>query len=230
MDEQEEGLDFSFVLASSVHDMKNSLGMLLHTLESMLTDNPPENDAQRQTFSVLSYEASRINSELVQMLTLYRMQHEALRVQIDEQQVVDLLEDQVDRNDVLFQTKGLEVTIKCDPDLKWYFDSELLGGVINNILVNCARYSRAQLLISAEVIDRQLVISIADDGNGYPQSMLDAPLEKNAGVSFSSGSTNLGLLFASRIVQLHRAHATRGSLGLANNGPLGGGVLTLTLP
>lgn len=230
MDEQDDSLDFSFVLASSVHDMKNSLGMLQHTLESMLADNPPENDAQRKTFSVLGYEASRINSELVQLLTLYRMQHESLRVQIDEHYVVDLLEDQVDRNDVLFQTRGLELEIKCDPDLKWYFDNELLGGVINNILVNCARYSRARLLISAEVTDQRLSINIADDGNGYPQSMLDAPLEKNAGVSFSSGSTNLGLLFASRIVQLHRAHGSRGSLRLANNGPLGGGVLTLTLP
>lgn len=230
MDEQDDSLDFSFVLASSVHDMKNSLGMLQHTLESMLADNPPENDAQRKTFSVLGYEASRINSELVQLLTLYRMQHESLRVQIDEHYVVDLLEDQVDRNDVLFQTRGLELEIKCDPDLKWYFDSELLGGVINNILVNCARYSRARLLISAEVTDQQLGIHISDDGNGYPQSMLDAPLEKNAGVSFSSGSTNLGLLFASRIVQLHHAHGSRGSLRLANKGPLGGGVLTLTLP
>lgn len=230
MDEQDSGLDFSFVLASSVHDMKNSLGMLLHTLESMLADSPPENDAQRKTFSVLGYEASRINSELVQLLTLYRMQHESLRVQIDEHHVMDLLEDQVDRNDVLFQARDLEVTVNCDPDLKWYFDSELLGGVINNILVNCARYSRSQLMISAEVTDRGLDIRIADDGQGYPQSMLDAPLEMNAGVSFSSGSTNLGLLFASRIVQLHRARGTPGSLELANHGPLGGGILTLTLP
>ncbi len=230
MEEHDEGLDFSFVLASSVHDMKNSLGMLLQTLESMLADNPPENDAQRQTFSVLSYEASRINSELVQMLTLYRMQHESLRVQVDEHHVIDLLEDQVDRNDVLFQSRGLEVVVECDPDLKWYFDNELLGGVINNILVNCARYSRNQLLIRAGVADQRLVISIADDGSGYPQSMLDAPLEKNAGVSFSNGSTNLGLLFASRIVQLHRAHGSQGSLTLANKGPLGGGNLTLTLP
>lgn len=230
MQEHDDALDFSFILASSVHDMKNSLGMLLHTLETMLMENPPENEAQRNTFSVLGYEASRINSELVQLLALYRMQHESLRVHVDEHYVMDLLEDQVDRNDVLFQTRGLQVDVKCDPDLKWYYDSELLGGVINNILVNCARYSRTQLLVTAESAGQSLVICIADDGEGYPQSMLDAPSEHNAGVSFSSGSTNLGLLFASRIVQLHRAHGEQGHLSLANDGPLGGGVLTLTLP
>lgn len=229
-DTSDESLDFSFVLASSVHDMKNSLGMLLHTLEDMLEQTPPQNDSQRRTFSVLGYEASRINSELVQLLSLYRMQHETLRVQVDEQYVIDTLEDQLDRNDVLFQARGIEAEVDCDPDLRWYFDSELIGGVINNILVNSARYSRERVRVSAETGPGGLRIAIADDGAGYPQSMLDAPLQENAGVSFSSGSTNLGLLFAHKVVRLHRSGGHHGQIHLANDGPLGGGVLTLILP
>jgi len=230
MQEQDDNLDFSFVLASSVHDMKNSLGMLLHTLESMLADNPPENESQRKTFAVLGYEASRINSELVQLLSLYRMQHESLRVQADEHFVFDTIEDQIDRNDVLFQARNIRVSTDCDPDQRWYFDAELIGGVINNILVNCVRYSRAQLAVNVTREDGMLCIAIADDGDGYPQSMLDAPLLTNAGVSFSRGSTNLGLLFAHRVLRLHRAGERRGRIHLANNGPLGGGVLSLYIP
>lgn len=230
MQEQDDNLDFSFVLASSVHDMKNSLGMLLHTLESMLAENPPENESQRKTFAVLGYEASRINSELVQLLSLYRMQHERLRVQADEHFVLDTIEDQTDRNDVLFQARSIRVNTQCDPDLRWYFDAELIGGVINNILVNCVRYSRGQLSVSATVEDKMLCIAIADDGDGYPQSMLDAPLQTNAGVSFSKGSTNLGLLFAHRVLRLHGSGERRGRIHLANNGPLGGGVLSLYIP
>ncbi|MGD8176480.1 sensor histidine kinase [Marinimicrobium sp. ARAG 43.8] len=230
LEEPDEALDFSFVLASSVHDMKNSLGMLLHTLETMLVENPPENDAQRKTFSVLGYEASRINSELVQLLSLYRMQEKSLRVQVDEHFVLDTLEDQIDRNDVLFQARGLAVDVLCDPGLNWFYDNELVGGVINNVLVNGARYSRERLQVRATVEQGTLHIAIADDGEGYPQSMLNAPLEKNAGVSFSRGSTNLGLLFARKVAALHRAENRSGRIHLANGGPLGGGVLTLILP
>lgn len=228
--DDDDSLDFSFVLASSVHDMKNSLGMLLHTLESMLVDNPPENEAQRKTFSVLGYEASRINSELVQLLALYRMQHEALRVRAGEHFVIDVIEDQIDRNDVLFQARNVKIEVDCDPDLEWYFDSELIGGVINNILVNCVRYSRERLLIQVRQSAQELCIAIADDGEGYPQSMLDAPLQKNAGVSFREGSTNLGLLFAHRVLERHKSGDRRGSIHLANGGALGGGVLSLYIP
>ena len=228
--EADTPLDFAFILASSVHDMKNSLGMLLGTLAQMREVAPPQTPEQSKTFAVLEYEAARINSELVQLLSLYRMQHERLLVQVDELYVIETLEEQVARNDMLFQARGIELTIDCPEDLRWYMDGELIGGVINNVLVNCSRYCRRRLLLSAAIEENSLCISIADDGQGYPDSMLAAPHEVNAGVSFSTGSTNLGLLFAHRIAQLHRSKAVNGYIRLDNDGPLGGGVFSLYLP
>ncbi|WP_111641948.1 sensor histidine kinase [Marinimicrobium alkaliphilum] len=227
---EDEELDFSFVLASSVHDMKNSLGMLLHTLGEVIEQSPPQDEAQARQFAVLQYETSRINSELVQLLALYRMQERRMLVDVDEQYVRDVIEDQIARNDMLFQTRGINVELDCDDDLAWYFDAELIGGVINNVLVNAARYTRETLKVSARVDEHGLLISIADDGTGYPQAMLDAPAQENAGVSFSSGNTHLGLLFAQRVVEAHKSKGARGALLLENGGELGGGILNLRLP
>lgn len=227
---QDNPLDFSLVLAASVHDMKNSLGMLLNTLAEMMQHSPPQTPDQAKTYAVLEYEAARINNELIQLLALYRIQEDRMLVQIDEHYLVDIFEEQLAKNDTLFATRGITVEVDCDESLSWYIDGELLGGVINNILVNCARYSRERLVVSARVVDKMLCISIADDGQGYPQSMLDAPLQKNAGVSFSSGSTNLGLLFASAVADLHTVKGVKGYIQLANNGPLGGGVFSFYLP
>ncbi len=229
-DDADGELDFSFVLASSVHDMKNSLGMLLTSLEQVIEKTAPVDDEQARLFAVLEYEAARINGELIQLLALYRMENQAMLVQVDEHYVVDILEDQVARNDMLFQTRRLEVVLDCDEDLHWYLDGELVGGVINNILVNSARYCRQRLQLSAAVEGDFLCLSIADDGQGYPQSMLDAPRQENAGVSFNSGSTNLGLLFAHRVAELHRSGARAGRIELSNGGPLGGGLLRILLP
>ena len=40
--------DFSLLLASSVHDMKNSLGMLLMSLDELTTDMADMSDGQRR--------------------------------------------------------------------------------------------------------------------------------------------------------------------------------------
>ncbi len=230
MSEQEEGLDFSFVLASSVHDMKNSLGMLLNSIEVTLAESPPQDEVQKKHFDTLQYEALRINSELIQLLSIYRMQHDRLPLQIDENYVSDTLAEQLARNDMLFTSKDISVDICCDEDLVWYFDGELVGGVIHNILVNGARYTREKIKVSAEQQGDYLCVSVSDDGGGYPPSMLDALTQTNMGVSFSSGSTNLGLFFADKVAAMHREGERRGYIKLENGGAYGGGVFKIYIP
>ncbi|WP_018417266.1 sensor histidine kinase [Teredinibacter turnerae] len=223
-------LDFSTVLAASVHDMKNSVGMLLASLESVIEDTPPENDEQSRRFSTLHYEASRINSELIQLLTLYRMQNKVLPVRIDEHFVIDILEDQIARNHTLLETRGVAIELVCDHDLSWYFDDDLLGSVVQNILVNCVRYTHSAIRMSAEVENDQLCITIADDGPGYPASMLVRPCCQLDEAEVTDGATHLGLYFAEKIAQSHRQNDVCGSIKLANGEPLGGGVFTVRIP
>ena len=222
-------IDFSFVLASSVHDMKNSLGMLLNTLSAMMENSPPKDAEQARFFSTLEYEAARINGELVQLLTLYRMDEQTMMVVIDEHHTIDIIEEQIARNDSLLKSRHIELQVDCDSDLIWYFDNELIGGVLNNLIVNCARYCRKQLLVSAAEENGFLCISVADDGQGYPDNMLLGPLPQTA-VSFSSGNTRLGLLFTRKVLELHKSKKGQGYMTIANQGPLGGGVLKLYLP
>lgn len=222
-------IDFSFVLASSVHDMKNSLGMLLSTLAAMVESSPPKDAEQAKFFSTLEYEAARINGELVQLLSLYRMDEQTLVVVLDEHHLVDIIDEQIARNDTLLRSRNIEVRVDCDIDLAWYFDNELIGGVLNNLIVNCARYCRNHLLISAKQEDGFLCIAVADDGQGYPETMLLGPVPQTA-VSFGSGNTRLGLLFARKVLELHKSRKGPGYMTIANGEPLGGGVLKLYLP
>jgi len=228
-DKEEQGLDFSFVLASSVHDMKNSLGMLLTSLEEVIDHAPPKDDVQKNHFSVLQYEASRINSELIQLLTIYRLNEKNLPFNLDENYISETFDDQVARNDVLFRTKNIELSIDCDPDLAWFYDNELIGNVIHNVLINSARYAQKQVNISAEMLDKQLLIKIEDDGNGFPKFMIDAAQLENNNKG-ATDSTQLGLFFAAKIAHFHRQGETRGQIRLYNGGTLGGGVFEIRLP
>ncbi len=226
---QSQELDFSFVLASSVHDMKNSLGMLLGSLEEVINESQGESDEQKQRFSVLQYEATRINTELVQLLSLYRFQHQCQSVKIEENFIYDTIEDQLARNDMLFKTQGIEFSVDCHPDLVWYYDDDLIGSVVHNVLVNGTRYAKQKMQLTAKIEDECLVIEIADDGQGFPAGMIDAAsLDSDA--HQDGNSTQLGLFFAAKIAHLHQQKDRQGNIQLSNGGALGGGVFTITIP
>lgn len=223
-------IDFSTILASSVHDMKNSVGVLLSSVESILEVQKPKTVEEAKHFSNLHYEASRINGELVQLLTLYRKDNNFLPVHIDEVFVCDVLEDQVARNQVLIDTSGIRVDIQCDENLVWYFDADLIGGVLHNIIINCLRYTKDRVLVSAHEDDGMLVLSVSDNGNGYPEDMLVAPSGRVEEAMVSEGATHLGLYFAEQIATLHKQKELSGYIKLANDGVLNGGEFKLYLP
>jgi K+-sensing histidine kinase KdpD len=230
MNREIQDVDFSFVLASSVHDMKNSLGMLLNTLTEVMAQYPPQNIEHVKSYAVLEYEAARINSELIQLLSLYRLDHNEVRAHIDECMVADILSEQIARNYGLLQARQLELVFLCDDALIGYFDSDLVGGVINNVLVNCARYSTAKLILSAQQTDEGLCIAIEDDGPGYPQDMLNASTFAESRAVFASGRPHLGLMFANKVALIHRNKSQQGFIRLSNDSSLGGGCFRLYLP
>jgi len=230
MTQDNQEINFSFVLASSVHDMKNSVGMLLNTLADVMVQYPPQNVNHAKSYTVLEYEASRINSELIQLLSLYRLDHDQISVHIEGHFVIDLLNEQFARNHELLQMKKIDVMVDCDESLIGYFDSDLVGGVINNILVNCARYCREKLKITALQTSQGLCFSIEDDGPGYPQDMLNASTFAESRTSFANGRPHLGLIFANKVALMHTNKSRQGSISLSNNSSLGGGCFKLFLP
>lgn len=233
--ERGEELDFSFVMAATVHDMKNSLGMLLTSLEEVIGALVPEDTEKHHHFSILQYEASRINSELIQLLTLYRVKEHNLPFGRHENYIIETFEDQVARNDVLFGIRGIDVQFHADEDLMWRYDNELIGNVIHNVLINAARYAKKAIQITATTQNNELKISIEDDGNGFPEFMLNNVDDENsvcaASTEFTaSNSTRLGLFFAAKIAAMHQTADRKGRIKLSNGGGLGGGVFDIYIP
>lgn len=221
-------IDFSMVIASAVHDMKNSLGMVLHSLDE-LRESMPEEVRQTRRFNTLQYEAERVHGDLVQLLGLYRLQEETLAVNIDEHYLGDVLEEQMARHRPLLD--GLDLTGgTLGSDIIGYFDRDLIGGVLANIMNNAIRYTKSRIQLEAREEDGYLVLSVADDGQGYPAHMRDAPELVHKGIDFSSGSTGLGLYFAASVAHLHHQGERTGFIRLRNGGELGGGIFELWLP
>lgn len=220
----------SLLLASSVHDIKNSLSMLLNTLDSVIENTPITNDAQRQQFATLRGESARINNSLIYLLGLYRLQRNELPLQIHEVFVADFLDEQIASNELLFSIRQLTVESSCDEALVAYFDPALIAGIIGNVLVNASRYAQTIIRVHARTGEKgSVIIEISDDGPGFPEKMLESNHHSLRGINFNNGSTSLGLFFAAEVAHLHRRGDVHGSIHLANIAPHGS-LFTLSLP
>ncbi|QGU31900.1 sensor histidine kinase [Thermochromatium tepidum] len=226
-----DSLDFSDILASSIHDIKNSLSLILTNLEDLI-NNPDNHIANPRQASLLQHEARRANNNLIQLLTLYKLGQRQLAMRVTVNNLADFLEEVVAENLSVCRTLDLELSCRCDPDLEGYFDLELVRGVLDSTIGNARRYARSQIEISADQEDDFLVIRVEDDGVGFPPALLNL-LEYGTGRqgdSLNPGRTQLGLYFASRIAQLHRNGARQGRIQLRNGHHLPGGCFELWLP
>ena len=220
---------FETVLASTVHDMKNSLSLLLGQLD-VISEKLAQDRENQQAVSTLRYEAGRINYSLMELLTLYRLEKKQLGMNISEVIVLDFIEDCMADHSIMAANKGIRLEIDCDEELIWFFDLDLVGIAINNILGNTIRYSRELVKIGVTTRDGMLLIQIDDDGSGYPQKLLDAVDDFSSGINAQTGSTGLGLYFAATIADSHQRHARQGHIRLQNAVALSGGSFQLFLP
>ncbi|SFM48666.1 sensor histidine kinase [Marinobacter zhejiangensis] len=225
---KEQAIDFSMVIASAVHDMKNSLGMLLNSLDELRHEHS-ESLSDSRSFNTLQYEAERVHSDLVQLLGIYRLGEQTLSAHIEEHFVPDFLASQLARHRPLLTGHDIAYDIVAD-DINGYFDDDLLIGVLNNTVNNAIRYTRTRVRLTAREQDGYLVIGIEDDGEGYPEHMQkDGPVSFRS-LNFASGSTSLGLFFASSVASLHRDGDRSGFIRVRNGGELGGGIFEIWLP
>ncbi len=229
MNEPQRQLDFTTVLASSVHDMKNSLALVLQQLEAvvMRVDDPELGSDVANIY----YEAQRINANLVQLLQLYRHQQHSNSLNIERHFVDEIIEEVVMNNELYVEQRGINLSIDVSDNCPAYCDRDLIVNLLNDIVINAMRYTADSLSIEAESGPTgEVTIRVSDSGPGYPEHMLAAVPTLQAPQPQNSSRTGLGLYFAQQIASAHERNGKKGFITLQNGGHLGGSVFKLVLP
>jgi len=224
-------MDFPDMLASSIHDIKNSLGLISSNL-GILIANPDNRLADSHQASLIQHEVQRVNNNLVQLLNLYKLGKNALALNIVEHNVEELFEETIANNASVCKALGLDLDYRCDAELSGYFDLDLVRGILDSTIGNAQRYAKKQILLGACWQEDYLVLSVEDDGDGFPPYLLQLGdgVEQAMSTAHVSGRTRLGLLFAAKIARLHRAGERVGYIRLQNGCNLPGGCFQLWLP
>jgi signal transduction histidine kinase len=231
-------------LASTVHDMKNSISVLSGTLEHLLAATPvamaapdastAEPQPQYQQLGQMLYQTRRLNDSLIQLLALYKeVGKPGYPFDPVPHSVRELVEQVQGQARILLQSRGITFATDFAPDAIWTFDEELVIGVLVHAINNAIRYTRDRIVLTVRVDGEHLELRVEDNGDGFPPAMLGAGAAakaSNAAVNFSNNSSGLGLYFSSEVARMHSHRQRHGSIALENGGLLGGGCFVLRLP
>jgi len=224
-------LSYSDILASFVHDVKNSLSVVKSRVDEFIADETLSDDMRRNA-TIMEQEILRANNQLIQVLSLYKLDNDRLSPNIAECQVYDFLEELLIEEGALAEAQNIHLSIDCDEWLTGYFDQDLVRGVISSSIGNAKRYTKDQVQLSAREEDGCLVLRVEDNGTGFPERFLHdyGTDSETFGRAFSEGRTQLGFFFASNIAALHTNRERQGFIRLVNAHQLPGGCFELWLP
>lgn len=227
MSEQNQ-LSFKKVIGASVKDMRNSLGQVQYKLDTLMAE---QTDAKELSeLSDAQYEMVRMQNVINQLHGLYLLESDTLTVQMQEAYVLELVEDSLAGLETLLKHKQIEVELDAD-DISWYVDPHLIANVLQIILLNAIRYTENKISLVLNQSEDGLLISVIDNGKGYPQSVLDSFQSLVAGESVANvSSQNTSWLYCEKVALLHKNNALQGHTRLSNDSGTGGGRIDLLLP
>jgi len=228
----QEDISFADFIASSIHDMKNSLNIQVNALEKIALQCREQGDTPAfDSLGLVIYQANRMNVNLVQLLSLYKLGKSIYPTDISEQSVAEMIDEALLQNRSMMEFKGIVISVECDEDCHWYIDRDLVTGILINALNNAYNYTTDKIHVVAKIQDGFLELRVEDNGRGYPANMLiDDALSSSKGVSFLSSSTGLGFYFSSQVAALHKNGERCGTLIIENGGAFGGGCFVVRLP
>lgn len=218
-------------MASAAHDMKNSVAMLIGTLETLLINEEMKTAPVYQQMAHMLYETKRVNNNLIQLLALYReVGKPTYPFDPQSHAITQFVADIAAQNSILLESKNISLDFDYDADAVWCFDEDLILGVISHALNNAIHYTKDRVRFAVGLVDGSLEMRVEDNGNGYPPAMLEGGNRPRSGVRLNDNSTGLGLYFSREVAKMHQHRGRVGSVRLENGGAWGGGCFVLVLP
>ncbi|MBS3952964.1 MAG: HAMP domain-containing histidine kinase [Methylomicrobium sp.] len=217
---------FSQILASSVHDLKNSLQTVRSLIRTLALEQA---NSEKPEFQILDFETARMNSCVMQLLILYRLDASHFKPLLEECRVLDMLEEVGYQQSLQIQLRQISLAVECSDDLFCFCDDTLINTVLVSVVNNALRYCRQAIRLSGRQQGDYVCLCIEDDGPGFSYGIMAGTQGVKSG-ELGKGNTGLGLHFASTIAELHSQGQRNGFITLDNDSTLGGARFSLFLP
>jgi two-component system sensor histidine kinase KdpD len=221
----------SALLSSVSHDLRTPLSAIKAAASSLLQEDIQWNEEERQSFALsIERESDRLNRLVGNLLDMTRIEGGALKPEKEWYPIDEVIHDVLGHMQFLLQDREVCSNIPADlPPVE--LDYLQMGQVLTNLLENATRYTppSSPIEVSAQVVDGEMEVSIADRGPGIPPADLERVFDKFYRVPGTTHKKNvtgsgLGLSVCLGLVEAH------GGRIWAENRAGGGAIFSFTLP
>lgn len=202
------------VVAGIAHELRNPLAGIQITLHNLRTEC--HNADMQRRFDLVITELERLSRHFNELLGQARHQPEPLKetdLDLEIREVLELIRYQI--------TDAIQLHYHGEPQLKTRLPQTGLHQALINLVLNAAQVLEqgpGNIWVKTQRKQDRLVLTVSDDGPGFPKEMLDSGIRSFA--SGRAGGTGLGLLMVKRFVS-----SLDGRLQLANREPRGARVI-----
>jgi two-component system phosphate regulon sensor histidine kinase PhoR len=217
-------------VANVSHELRTPLTAIRGYVDA-LREEPLEGAEQEQFLTVIAQQTGRMERLVRDLLRLASLDAREEPIESEPCSLSELLYGVVRDLSPSIEQKGQRVSIRVDPSVGTIMiDTAKLQDALRNIVENASTYSPegSRIELSATRESQQVVLRVADEGPGIPESDLERIFERFYRVdkarSRESGGTGLGLSIVKHLVQ-----RLSGEVRAANR-PEGGAVFTVKLP
>ena len=217
----------SAILDSIAHEFRTPLTAIKASVTSLLSAGFEANQ-QNELLTVINEESDRLNHLVEEATQLARLEAKQVELDLTPHDIGEAIHGALEsakkvlaRHSVEYQEHG-----EFPPTI---FDLDLIRNVVYQLLENAAKYSppAAPIRVSAEYIDSEIVVSVADRGAGIDeldQALIFDKFYRGKDNRYSVQGTGMGLAIAKAVVEAHG-----GSIRVTSQ--LGhGSVFSFTLP
>lgn len=194
-------------ISSISHELRTPLAAIKGWAETM-QDMKDDIEVVEEGLAIVSKETDRLIVLVNDLLDFSRLQAHRIELKKEEFSISDLLENVIGQFTVRCQQERVKMTLLSDDQESWVFaDYNRLKQVLINIVDNAMKFTvgrpNAEIRISSQVLDDQVIIIVEDNGSGISPEDLTRVKEKFYKGSSNKSGTGLGLSIASEIMELH---------------------------
>jgi two-component system OmpR family sensor kinase len=219
--------------SDAAHELKTGLAIVKSSLQLLAMRNRSAEE-YRQGLALSLEDFTRLESMVLQMLTLARLQQPANNNNSESAlhscSLTSVIEEALHQSQALAELKTLKVEFHSHADAMVPLDSRDALLLCSNIFLNALQHSPegATVRIALEVAKTTACLTVQDQGEGIPEkdvaNIFEPFYRGDPSRSRKSGGTGLGLSICRAICE-----RAGGAIEIRNN-PGGGALVTVTLP
>jgi signal transduction histidine kinase len=188
------------------HELRSPLSHIIASTE-LIRETGLSSDQQQDLLNIIHAQSNRLNRFVKQILDVSLLEAGAVKVEQEPVALEPLIEQMMANFETRANTHCFELTIPEELTTV-VGDESKIQTVLDNLLENAVSYSPSGSKVSVEVSDRdkEVVVSIIDEGIGIPATQLERLFERfhrlNASDDQEQYGYGLGLYISKRLIEM----------------------------